>query len=144
MCVLLSADDASSVFRRLAQDPERSLSWHTLFLLTACVWVSHGFREGVERSSRRLVPFVVLMVLAMCWYAVTRGDAFGALAYIFEPHWERLGWRGVMEALHHAFFTLGLGMGVMMGVGSYLPIDAPLRRRALTVRSEEHKSELQS
>src|SRR3546814_6504495 len=80
----LSADDASSVFLHLAQDPERSLSWHTLFLLTACVVVSHGFREGVERSSRRLVPFVVLMVLAMCWYAVTRGDAFGALAYIFE------------------------------------------------------------
>src|SRR3546814_7477967 len=67
-----------------------------------------------------------------------------------------------MEALHHAFFTLGLGMGVMMGVGSYLPIDAPLRRIALTVvivdtvfsllvglavmavRSEEHTSELQS
>src|SRR3546814_11310538 len=56
----LSADDASSVFLHLAQDPERSLSWHTLFLLTACVVVSHGFREGVERSSRRLVPFVVL------------------------------------------------------------------------------------
>src|SRR3546814_19687185 len=26
----LSADDASSVFLHLAQDPERSLSWHTL------------------------------------------------------------------------------------------------------------------
>src|SRR3546814_13562687 len=73
------------------------------------------------------------MVLAMCWYAVTRGDAFGALAYIFEPHWERLGWPGVMEALPHAFFTLVLGMGVMMGVGSYMPIVVPLHHNAITV-----------
>ncbi|NGY06285.1 sodium-dependent transporter [Solimonas terrae] len=129
----LTADGASDVFLHLAKDPERSLSWHTLFILTACVVVSHGFREGVERASRRLVPFVVLMVLAMCWYAFRHGDASAAFDYIFEPHWERLGWRGVMEALHHAFFTLGLGMGVMMGVGSYLPVDAPLRRVALTV-----------
>lgn len=129
----LTADGASNVFLHLAQDPERSLSWHTLFILAACLVVSHGFREGVERASRRLVPFVIVMVLLMCWYAFERGDAGAALDYIFTPRPERLSWRGVMEALHHAFFTLGLGMGVMMGVGSYLPVDAPLRRVAVAV-----------
>ncbi|MGH8445181.1 MAG: sodium-dependent transporter [Solimonas sp.] len=129
----LTADGASQVFLNLAQDPERSLSWHTLFILAACIVVSHGFREGVERGSRGLVPFAILLVLAMCWYAMRHGDASAAFDYVFAPHPEKLGWRGVMEALHHAFFTLGLGMGVMMGVGSYLPIDAPLRRVALTV-----------
>lgn len=129
----LTADGASQVFLDLAQDPERSLSWHTLFILAACIVVSHGFREGVERASRRLVPFVIVVVLLMAWYGLRRGDAGAALEYVFAPHLERLGWRGVMEALHHAFFTLGLGMGVMMGVGSYLPVDAPLRRVALTV-----------
>jgi NSS family neurotransmitter:Na+ symporter len=129
----LTADGASQVFLDLAQDPERSLSWHTLFILAACIVVSHGFREGVERASRGLVPFVIVIVLAMCWYAFRHGDAHAALERVFAPHPEKLGWRGVMEALHHAFFTLGLGMGVMMGVGSYLPVDAPLRRVALTV-----------
>ncbi|NKF23163.1 sodium-dependent transporter [Solimonas marina] len=129
----LTSDGASQVFLHLAKDPERSLSWHTLFLLAACVVVSHGFREGVERASRRLVPFVLVLVLLLCWYAVRRGDAGGALDLVFTPRFDNLGWRGVMEALHHAFFTMGLGMGVMMGVGSYLPIDAPLRRVALVV-----------
>ncbi|WP_028079487.1 sodium-dependent transporter [Solimonas soli] len=129
----LTADGASEIFLDLAQDPERSLSWHTLFILAACIVVSHGFREGVERASRGLVPFVLVLVLAMCWYAFSHGDANAALERVFAPHPEKLGWRGVMEALHHAFFTLGLGMGVMMGVGSYLPVDAPLRRVALTL-----------
>lgn len=129
----LTADGASQVFLDLAQDPERSLSWHTLFILAACVVVSHGFREGVERASRRLLPFVALLLVAMCAYALRRGDFAAAVDYVFAAHPDRLGWRGAIEALHHAFFTLGLGMGVMMGIGSYLPSDAPLHRVALTV-----------
>lgn len=127
----LSGNGASEVFLQLAQDPERSLSWHTLFMLAACIIVCHGFREGVERAARRLVPFALGLVVLLCFYALSKGDAGAAVAYFMAPHPEKLGWRGVFEALHHAFFTIGLGMGVMMGLGSYLPVTAPLRQVAL-------------
>lgn len=127
---LLSGEQARSVFLGVAQDPERSLSWHTLFMVTVCVVVSHGFREGVERAARRIVPAALLIAVLMCLYAIRNRDGFAAYEYFIAPHPERLQWRGVVEGLHHAFFTLGLGMGVMMGLGSYLPISAPIRRVA--------------
>lgn len=127
----LNGGGASEVFLQLAQDPERSLSWHTLFMLAACIIVCHGFREGVERAARRLVPFALVLVVLMCIYAGQNGDAAGAVAYFLMPQPDKLGWRGVLEALHQAFFTMGLGMGVMMGLGSYLPVTAPLRQVAL-------------
>src|SRR5882724_10072756 len=35
----LTADQASGLFFELAQDPERSLAWHTIFMATACLIV---------------------------------------------------------------------------------------------------------
>ncbi len=33
-----------------------ALSWHTIFMVTACIIVTHGFRDGVERAALRLLP----------------------------------------------------------------------------------------
>lgn len=126
---------ATEVFIALARDPERSLSWHTIFMIIACVIVAHGFREGIERAALRLMPAAALLVLALCAYAVTVRDPLPALAYLFAPDFAALGWRGVLEAMHQAFFTLSLGIGVMLTLGVYLPARAPLGGLAVTVLS---------
>lgn len=129
----LSAESAREIFAGLAQDPERSLSWHTLFMVVACVVVSHGFREGIERAALRLVPAALVMVVLLCGYALATSEARASLLPLLSPDLARFGWRGAFEALHLAFFTLGLGMGVGLALGSYLPTNAPIKRLAMTV-----------
>lgn len=129
----MDAEQARSTFLYLAQDPERGLSWHTIFMVVACIIVAHGVREGIERAALRLVPAAVLLGLLLCIYAMARGDSAAALDYLLRPDFERFGWRSALEALHQAFFTLGLGIGVMMTLGSYLDTRTPLKRVALTV-----------
>lgn len=124
---------AADVFLGLARDPERCLSWHTLFMVIVCVVVAHGFREGIERAAMRLMPAAGAMVLALFAYAVTTADAAPALAWLLTPDFGKLGWRGTMEAIHQAFFTMSLGFGVMVGLGVYLPTAAPIKRMALTL-----------
>ena len=129
----LSAEGAREIFAQLAQDPERSLSWHTLFMVIVCVVVTHGFREGIERAALRLVPTAFVIAILMCTYAVTTSEIGRTLQFLLQPDFSRLGWRGVLEALHQAFFTLGLGIGVGIALGSYLPANAPIKRLAMTV-----------
>lgn len=124
---------ATEVFLALARDPERCLSWHTLFMVIVCVTVAYGFREGIERAAMRLMPAAGVMVLALFTYAVVNLDAAPALSWLLAPDFSRLGWRGVMEAIHQAFFTMSLGFGVMIGLGVYLPTNAPIKRMALTL-----------
>ena len=124
---------ATEVFLELARDPERSLSWHTLFMVIACVVVAHGFREGIERAAIRLMPSAALLLLALCCYAVATTDAMPALRWLLLPDFSRLGWRGVIEAMHQAFFTMSLGIGVMMNLGVYLAVAAPVKRLALSI-----------
>ncbi|HKY89927.1 MAG TPA: sodium-dependent transporter [Nevskiaceae bacterium] len=125
--------ELTKIFLHLVRDPERSLAWHTLFMVVVTVIVSHGFRDGIERAARVLLPAVLgLSVLfgAIAWFY---GDAFAAIHDILAPDFSKLGWRGAVEAVYLAFFTLGLGLGTMMTLGAYLPANVPLARTALWV-----------
>jgi len=129
----LGAEAAHERFFALAQDPERGLSWHTLFMVMVCIIVAHGFRDGIERAALRLLPAAFLMAIALCGYAFMTASTGPALRFLLTPDWTRFGWRGALEALHQAFFTLSLGIGAMLALGSYLPARAPLKRLALAV-----------
>ncbi|WP_420468616.1 sodium-dependent transporter [Panacagrimonas sp.] len=127
------AADASRIFLKLARDPERSLAWHTLFMVMVTVTVSYGFREGIERAARRLLPAALLLALAFAGLALWVGAPQEAFDAMFTLDLSRLGWRGVVEALYLAFFTVGLGLGVMMTLGAYLPASVPLVQLGLWV-----------
>jgi NSS family neurotransmitter:Na+ symporter len=124
---------AVDLFYALAQDPERSLAWHTIFMATVGVIVAYGIRGGIERAAIYLVPFGVLVAAGLFALALVDERAPQALEKLFALRLNELGWRGVLEALHQAFYTLGLGLGVMFAYGSYLPARTSLVRVALAV-----------
>jgi NSS family neurotransmitter:Na+ symporter len=129
---LSNLDEAGvqKVFYSLAQDPERSLAWHTIFMVVVCLVVASGVRDGIERAARYLVPAAFLFMLAVGIYSFAKGDTSSAMHHMLSPDWSRFGWRGAIEALHQAFFTMALGLGAMVAYGSYLPADAPVLRMA--------------
>jgi neurotransmitter:Na+ symporter, NSS family len=129
----LDQDSVRMTFLNLAQDPERSLAWHTIFMVTACIVVAGGVRDGIERTAKYFVPSAVLLMLGLFVYSYTTGDTQAAIHHMLAPNWSRFGWRGAIEALHQAFFTMALGLGAMVAYGSYLPAKAPLLRLAAGV-----------
>lgn len=129
----LDAAGVQKVFFTLAQDPERSLAWHTIFMVVVCLVVAAGVRQGIERAANYLVPAAFAFILVVAIYAYTRGDSQAALHHMLSPDWSRFGWQGAIEALHQAFFTMALGLGAMVAYGSYLPADAPVLRMAAGV-----------
>ncbi|HUS25278.1 MAG TPA: sodium-dependent transporter [Candidatus Binatia bacterium] len=133
--VLQGLSDAGThrVFLGVARDPERSLAWHTLFMVTACIIVAHGVRDGIERAARYLAPAALLLVVALAVYAYRAGDGAAALRHMLLPDTSHFGWHSVMEAIHQAFFTMALGVGAMYAYGGYLPAQAPLLRLAAAV-----------
>lgn len=124
---------ASERFLDLAQDPERALAWHTLFMVMTCVIVAQGFREGMERAAAYFVPTAFVVMALICLAATRFGDTLATVRHLFGLDLARLGWRGAVEALQQAFFTLALGFGSMLTLGAYLPASVPLVRLAVTV-----------
>ena len=79
------------------------------------------------------MPAAFLFMLGVAIYSFTAGDTQAALHHMLSPDWGRFGWRGAIEALHQAFFTMALGLGAMVAYGSYLPAQAPVLRMAAGV-----------
>ncbi|TNE77622.1 MAG: sodium-dependent transporter [Gammaproteobacteria bacterium] len=128
-----SAEAVGAIFSGLLSDPGTLLLWHTVFMGLVMAVVAKGVRAGLERAVSILMPALFVLLLVMVGYAMTTG-AFGqAVSFLFQPDFSKLTTSGILVALGHAFFTLSLGMAVMMAYGSYLPKNVSIAKTSITV-----------
>lgn len=126
-----SGSDAPAVggeFTRLLADPWQMMAWQGGFLLLVAVVAGSGIRWGVAVFLRLLLPLIVVILLALVYYAFQVGDGAAALNFLFQRSAEPLTPRQVLVAVGHAFFTLSIGVAVMAAYGAYLP-----DRRSITL-----------
>lgn len=129
----IDKETAATLFSDLLANPGRLLAWHSAFMLLTIGVVGMGVSTGLERATKLMMPALGAILLVMVGYGTTTGSFGAAVDYLFTPDWSRLDSSVVLAALGHAFFTLSLGMGVMIAYGSYLRQDINLIRAAGTV-----------
>nr|VFK15667.1 MAG: neurotransmitter:Na+ symporter, NSS family [Candidatus Kentron sp. LPFa]VFK31304.1 MAG: neurotransmitter:Na+ symporter, NSS family [Candidatus Kentron sp. LPFa] len=116
------AKGIGEIFEGLLGDPVRLLFWHTLFMGMTIFVVAGGVRAGLERAVSVLMPAFFLLMLVLVGYAAVATGKFGeGAAFLFRPDFGKLTGEAILVAMGQAFFSLSLGMGVMLAYGSYLP-----------------------
>lgn len=132
---MLSAPDpanAQAAFLNLAGDAERSLAWHTIFMVMVVIVVSYG-RLGLQRAALLLLPVAAVLLGVVVAYAWFDGTLAVAIATLLGFRPGDLGLAGLVAALSQAFYTLSLGVGVHVAYGTYLKSGAPVWRMASAV-----------
>ena len=111
------------------------LTWHTVFMAATAFIVAMGVGAGLERACKVMMPGLgILLLILVAYAAYVSGPAFGeSFKFLFTPNWSAINGTAVLAALGHAFFSLSLGMGIMMAYGSYLGKDVNLLSTARTV-----------
>ncbi len=120
-------------FDALLADPLALMGWSGLYATIAAVIVARGLNAGIERSITVLMPLLFLSLLVLLGYALLVGDLAAALTYLFRPDFSRIDGGIVLAAVGQAFFSIGVGMGIMNAYGSYLPRDVSLTRSAFLI-----------
>ncbi|WP_456268694.1 sodium-dependent transporter [Kushneria sp. AK178] len=129
----LDGDSVGTLFSGLLASPGTLLAWHSLFMVLTITIVAGGVSGGLERAAKILMPALAILLVLLVGYAATT-DSFGeGFDYLFRPDFASLNGDVILAAMGHAFFTLSLGMGIMMAYGSYLSDDVNIGRTALTV-----------
>ena len=128
-----TADSVGALFGGLLSSPGLLLFWHTVFMALVMLVVARGLKGGLERSVTILMPALFVLLLVVVGYATTTGHFGEAVSFLFNPNFSALTVDGVLVALGHAFFTLSLGMAIMMAYGSYLGNDVKVGRTAVSV-----------
>ena len=127
------ADGIGALFNGMLSNPGLLLLGHSAFMLLVIGIVARGVTKGLEGAVRILMPVLALLLVVLIGYGMSTGHFGEALAYMFNPDWSKLSAETVLAALGHAFFTLSLGMGIMMAYGSYLGKEINLLQTARTV-----------
>ncbi len=127
------ADGIGAIFGGLLGSPATLIFWHSLFMLLVVGIVARGVTGGLEKAATLLMPALGVLLVLLVVYGMTTGGFGQALEFMFKPDWSQVDGGIVLAALGHAFFTLSLGMGIMMAYGSYLGEDVNLLQSARTV-----------
>lgn len=112
--------DTTAVFLEMSENAGIELGFHALFMGITIVVVAAGIRAGIERTIKILMPLFFVLLVLLVIRAVTLPGAGEGLSYYLKPDFSEITGRVWLAALGQAFFSLSLGMGVMITYGSYL------------------------
>jgi len=129
----IDALGAAAMFSDFVSDPERLLAWHTIFCIITAIVVSKGVKSGLEGAVVRLMPALLVLLLALVIFSAIEGDFSNGIKFMLYPDFSKVGWNTVLIAMGQAFFSLSLGMGALMVYGSYLSSDISIPQTCVIV-----------
>jgi NSS family neurotransmitter:Na+ symporter len=113
----------------------KDLFFSCLTLLLTALILAGGVTTGIERWSKVLMPLLGAILLLLALRSLTLPGALAGVSFLFYPDFSKLGVTGILDALGHSFYSLSLGMGVMITYASYMKKEADLVSAAVCVVS---------
>jgi NSS family neurotransmitter:Na+ symporter len=126
--------DSSSAFGTFTAG-WKALAFAGLSLLIALGVLLKGISAGIERVSKFLMPLLGVLLLVLVVRSLTLPGAMEGVKFLFYPDFSSLGVQGFLDALGHSFYSLSLGMGIMVTYASYMKKDVNLTSATLSVVS---------
>ena len=105
-----------------------------IFLALSAIIIKSGIKGGIEKASKVLMPTLFLILLAITVYCLCLGDGVSAgLDFYLNPNFDELGFDGILSAMGQAFFSLSIGMGIMVCYGSYCGKEINIGKSAVMI-----------
>lgn len=128
-----SGEQITNMFVNFISDPIRPIIWQVVFMAITGLIVSTGVQEGIEKFAKVMVPMLLLIIIILDIQALRLPGGMAGIDFLFKPDFTKLTKEGVLAALGHAFFSLSLGMGIMITYGSYIDKKENLGKMAINI-----------
>ncbi|MCH5233842.1 MAG: sodium-dependent transporter [Muribaculaceae bacterium] len=93
----------------------------------------NGVQKGIEKMSNIMMPILFLLLVFFCIASLTLPKASEGLKFFYSPDFSKITASTVVNALGQAFFSLSLGMGILITYAAYYPKKTNLVQTATTV-----------
>jgi NSS family neurotransmitter:Na+ symporter len=129
----LDAAGAAAAYHAMLADPVGMLLYSGVILLVTALIVAAGVNRGIERVAGVLTPLRLVILVGLLGYSARYANLEAAANFLFTVDLTRLTPAVVVTALGQAFFSLGIGVGVMLTMGAYMKPEYSIPRAVLTV-----------
>ncbi len=120
-----ASDTYFTTFTSLTGSP---LLWFTIYVLLTAIVVAFGVERGIETASRVIMPILLVLIVGVTIYSITRPGAAEGVKYYLLPDFSKFSATTVLAAMGQLFYSLSLAMGIMITYGSYMKKDNPLEK----------------
>jgi len=111
----------------------RPIFWTIAFIGMTHFIIVSGVKDGIEKTSKIMMPLLFIILFALCIRSVTLPNAEKGLDFLFKPDFSKLTSAVVLSAMGQAFFSLSIGMGCLITYSSYFDNKTNMQNTALQV-----------
>lgn len=115
--------EGHTLFEQLISSPTEPIIWFILFLAATIFVIAIGVEDGIEKSSKILMPILVILVAIVAIYSCTLPGAIEGIKYYMMPNMKDLSVKTILSSMTQLFYSLSLAMGIMITYGSYMKKD---------------------
>ena len=133
----ISVDETATALNALMANPSRMILSQIVFLGLTALTVAAGIRRGLERVLRWLTPALFVLLLVLLVYAMIAGDFAAGARFLLVPDFSQLDAQTILLAVGQAFFSLGIGLGVLMTIGAYMDRNSSVLRAGIVVAAAD-------
>ena len=127
-----TSESIGTMFDSLVSSPFKPVILDGAFLLITCLIIMMGVSKGIEKCSKVMMPMLFLIMIAIVIRVMTIPGATGGLSYLFKPDFSKITPQVCLAAMGQSFYSLSIGMGIMITYSSYLDSDSGLTRTAVS------------
>jgi len=128
-----TAASATAALDTMYASPVAMLACSGFFVVITAWVIGFGVNRGIERVAGILTPLRFAIMIALFIYAVCFADVGHAAKFLFTFKLSDLNWHIFIVAVGQAFFSLGIGVGVMMTMGAYMKAEYSIPKAVVTV-----------
>ena len=107
-------------FARFIARPWLPVGCHLAFLAATVTIVALGVKSGIEKFSKICLPLLFILVVLIAVYSISLPGAQKGVTYLLKPDFSKLTLDSCLDALGQSFFSLSLGMGIVITYSSYV------------------------
>ncbi|MCM3576448.1 MULTISPECIES: sodium-dependent transporter [Mesobacillus] len=131
--VIKEGADYGELFGQTISSPRSVLAAQAAFLLITIMVVAKGVQSGIEKASKILMPALFLLFIILIIRSLTLDNALAGVKFFLAPDFSSITSESILFAMGQSFFSLSVGVSVMVTYSSYLPKKGSIVQPALSV-----------
>lgn len=129
----ISTTQTNSAFNQLLTSPMEMLLWDSVVIIGCITILSKGLHKGLERAIVFMFPALIVLSVVLMIYAFKAGSFSKGMNFLFSPDFSKITFKTVLLALGQAFFSLGIGTGIMLTYGTYVNKNTSLMGTSIAI-----------
>ncbi|MBT2685411.1 sodium-dependent transporter [Bacillus sp. ISL-37] len=125
--------DYGGLFGQTISSAWSVLAAQAAFLLVTIVVVAKGVQSGIEKASKILMPALFVLFIILIIRSLTLDHALDGVKFFLAPDFSSITSESILFAMGQSFFSLSVGVSVMVTYSSYLPKKGSIVQPALSV-----------